>query len=83
MPRRTDAELGRLVRQALKGHRLKPRRLDLPTVGMCYGLPRPEPGLELEESDNDFLGNNVDAAVALLEALSPPNRRKHDQSLSI
>lgn len=76
MPRRTDAELGRLVRLALKGHRIKPRRLDLPTAGMCYGLPRPKHWREVEESDNDFLGNNVDAAVALLEALAKPRRKE-------
>lgn len=77
MPRRTDAELGKLVRQALKGHRLKPRRLDLPTAAMCYGYPRPANWRAgYEESDNDFVKNNIDAAVALLEALAKPRRKE-------
>lgn len=65
MGRRTDAEIGKLVGVAMRGMRIKPRRL--------YEQTWPEGPLE---SDNDFFGNNRDAAVALLEALAPPARRK-------
>lgn len=66
--RLTDAELGRLVRAALKGHRLKPRRLYLQDEwrGMA------EPYLE---SDRDFLLNNSRAAADLLDALAPSKRK--------
>jgi hypothetical protein len=65
MKRRTDAELGRIVRAALRGKRLKSRRL--------WDQTRPDGYLE---SDMDFFLNNEEAAVALLEALAPPCRRK-------
>jgi hypothetical protein len=61
MPRRTDEELGRLVREALKGKRLRPRRKFDRYAKRCTYL----------ESDSDFLLNNNDAAVALIEALIP------------
>ena len=82
MARMTDAELGRLVRQALKGKRLKPRRLDGATVGDILAkalsgkpTPRGTPGQRYLESDRDFLENNNDAAVAILEALAPSKRK--------
>lgn len=59
MPRRSDAEIGRLVRKALRGKRLRPRRL--------LDSRRPDGYIE---SDRDYLENNNDAAVALLEALT-------------
>jgi hypothetical protein len=82
MPRKTDAELGRIVRQALKGHRLKPRRLYGPTPSDAIRRLNGDKGrsaisTEAMESDRDFLENNNDAAVALLEALAPIKRTKH------
>ena len=82
MPRRSDAELGRPVRIALKGQRLKPRRLFGPTIGDAFRARNGDKGRSLVsteylESDQDFLENNNDAAVALLEALAPVKRTKH------
>ena len=76
MPRQTDQERGRMFRKAMKGLRVKPRRLDLPTVGMCLGLPRPRDWRNwYRESDDDYLRNNRELAVALLEALEARLRR--------
>jgi hypothetical protein len=81
MPKRTDSELGKIVRQALKGQRLKPRRLFGPTLADAFRArnkePRSKVSTEYLESDQDFLENNNDAAVQLLEALSPVRRTKH------
>lgn len=79
MPRRTDAQLGKLVREALKGKRLKPRRLFGPTIGDAFrkpGQPRSLSSTGYLESDRDFLENNDEAAVAILEALAPCRRKK-------
>ena len=65
MAKRTDAQLGKIVRKAMRGMRIRPRRLYEPTWPAGY-----------LESDNDFFANNRDAAVALLEALAPKPRRK-------
>ena len=70
MPRLTDAEVGRRVREAMKGHRLRPRRL----------FDAREPNGYLE-SDADFLENNHVAASAILDALAP-STRKHDKEQS-
>lgn len=63
--RRTDAEIGALVRAALRDHRLRPRRLDSPSEPVGY-----------EESDDSFVENNFDAVVALLAALAPSRRKR-------
>lgn len=75
MPRRTDAEIGRLVRKVIRGERLKPRRLHGPTMGEMLGSPGPHCRC-YEESDADFMDNNRFAVVALLEALQPSRNRK-------
>lgn len=54
----TDKEIGKRVRLAKKGLRIKPRRLYDPQWRDGY-----------RESDSDFLANNRDVAVAILEAL--------------
>lgn len=64
MARRTDAEIGRLVRRACKDLRVKPRRL----CGLWSG-ERHGPGAYLE-SDTDFVVNNLEVASAILDALS-------------
>jgi hypothetical protein len=82
MPRRTDAELGRIVRKAMKGMRIKPRRLfettylDDPLTGR-RGRMRHD---GYQESDDDFFDNNRFVAIALLEALAPKSRRKADEA---
>jgi len=70
MPRLTDAEVGRRVREAMKGHRLRPRRL--------FDAQSPDGYLE---SDMDFLANNYIPAAAILDALAP-STRKHDKEQS-
>lgn len=65
MGRRTDAEVGKIVRAAMRGMRIRPRRL--------YEQTQPDGYLE---SDNDFFANNRHVAVALLEALAPKSQRK-------
>lgn len=75
MPRRTDAEIGKIVRVALRGHRLKRRRLYGDTIGDIIvrsrgGVIRKSPASQqCMESDSDFLENNNDAACAILESL--------------
>lgn len=63
----THAELGRLIRRATRGMRVKPRRL--------YGLA------DYEESDDDYLGNNRFIAVALLDALANRSRKRKGDRL--
>jgi hypothetical protein len=79
--RRTNAEIGRLVRNAIKGMRLKPRRLFGPTLADAYRKPGQKRSLSstaYQESDLDFLENNREAACAIIEALAP-SKRKGDQ----
>lgn len=74
--RKSDAELGRLIRRALRGKRLKPRRLDCPSLS--YAMTGGRQGKYYTgylESDADFLENNSEAAVAILEALAPSVRK--------
>jgi hypothetical protein len=76
--RRTNAEIGRLVRQAIKGKRLKPRRLFGPTIADAFRKPgqkRSAVSTAYLESDMDFLENNHEAATAILEALAPSKRK--------
>ena len=61
MARKTDAEIGRLVRKVLR-----PRRI--------YDLT--DYGPDMLESDADFLDNNYKVATALIEVFAPPSRRK-------
>lgn len=67
--KRSDAELGRLVRQAIKGLRVKRRRLYEP-------LRNVDPDDQYMEADRDFLLNNREVAVAVLTALAPPKHRR-------
>ncbi len=57
MPRQTDQQRGRMIRIAVKGLRIKPRRIYDPSL------------IGYLESDRDFVLNNIELAIALLEAI--------------
>ena len=63
--RRSDAEIGRLVRHVMGGRRIKRRRLYRP-----YEDRRVVGGGLYEESDDDFFDNNREVVIDLMEVLA-------------
>lgn len=64
----TDEELGRMVRLAMNGKQMIPRRPDEPTLTEC--LTGKKVRTSALESDNDFFANNSFVTVAVMEVLA-------------